>query len=87
MGLVFTVNSFLGQKFTDVSRAFCRLVDDLTGTELVRFDLTGSEPRTAVLMCKLVREGDAWSMTALGEFIDGRTVKKLVDPAKRALYR
>ncbi|MFI6582361.1 TerD family protein [Embleya sp. NPDC050493] len=84
-GLVFTVNSFLGQKFTEVSRAFCRLVDDTTDTELVRFDLSATEPRTGVLMCKLVREGSAWSMTALGRFADGRTVRKLVDPAREAL--
>ncbi|OPC83605.1 stress-induced protein [Embleya scabrispora] len=84
-GLVFTVNSFLGQKFTEVSRAFCRLVDDTTDTELVRFELSGSEPRTGVLMCKLVREGPIWTMTALGRFADGRTVRKLVDPAREAL--
>ncbi|MGC0423015.1 TerD family protein [Embleya sp. AB8] len=84
-GLVFTVNSFLGQKFTEVSRAFCRLVDDLTDTELVRFDLSATEPHTGVLMCKLVREGSAWTMTALGRFADGRTVRKLVDPARAAL--
>ncbi|GCE00343.1 TerD family protein [Embleya hyalina] len=84
-GLVFTVNSFLGQKFTEVSRAFCRLVDDTTDAELVRFELSGSEPRTGVLMCKLVREGPIWTMTALGRFADGRTVRKLVDPAREAL--
>ncbi|MFJ8745506.1 TerD family protein [Embleya sp. NPDC127516] len=84
-GLVFTVNSFLGQKFTEVSHAFCRLVDDTTNAELVRFELSATEPRTAVLMCKLVREGPAWSMTALGRFADGRTVNKLVNPAREAL--
>ena len=84
-GLVFTVNSFLGQKFTEVSRAFCRLVDDTTDAELVHFELSDSEARTAVLMCKLVREGPHWTMTALGRFADGRTVRKLVDPARDAL--
>ncbi|MET7303450.1 TerD family protein [Embleya sp. NPDC005575] len=84
-GLVFTVNSFLGQKFTEVSRAFCRLVDDTTDAELVRFDLSATEPRTGVLMCMLVREGPSWTMTALGRFADGRTVRKLVDPAREAL--
>ncbi|WP_436786745.1 TerD family protein [Yinghuangia sp. YIM S10712] len=86
-GLVFTVNSFLGQKFTKVSRAFCRLVDARTNAELVRFELSESEPRTAVLMCKLVRRGPAWTMTALGEFANGRTVRKLINPARDALLR
>ncbi|UGQ15686.1 TerD family protein [Yinghuangia sp. ASG 101] len=86
-GLVFTVNSFLGQKFTKIARAFCRLVDDTTDTELVRYELSESEPRTGVLMCKIVRQGPAWTMTALGEFANGRTVRKLVNPARDALFR
>ncbi len=83
--LVFTVNSFAGQKFTDVASAYCRLLDS-SGTELVRFDLAESPPSTGVLMCKLVRQGDgSWSMTALGQFHDGRTVKAMVKPAKAVL--
>ncbi len=85
MALVFTVNSFTGQRFTELKSAYCRLLDD-RGAELVRYDLTETEPRTGVLLCKLVREPDGtWSMTALGEFADGRNVKKMVDPARRAL--
>ncbi len=84
--LVFTINSFSGQKFTQVSRAFCRLVDARTNAELVRFDLTASEPQTGVLMCALTRTGAGpWEMRALGSFHGGRTVKKLVDPAAAAL--
>ena len=30
-GLVFTVNSFSGQKFTEVAKAYCRLIDAGTG--------------------------------------------------------
>ena len=84
-GLVFTVNSFRGQKFTELKTAYCRLLDE-RGAELVRFDLTETEPRTGALMAKLVREADGtWSMTALGEFHDGRNVKKMVDPARATL--
>ena len=85
-GLVFTVNSFSGHKFTKVAKAYCRLVDVGTEQELVRFDLTDSEPRTAVLMCKLVRQSSgAWEMTALGEFHRARTARGLVKPAAAAL--
>ncbi|MEE1930589.1 TerD family protein [Streptomyces sp. TRM 70351] len=84
-GLVFTVNSFTGQKFSDVSKAYCRLLDQ-RGQELVRFDLTDAEPRTAVLMCKFVRQfSGEWEMTALGQFLDARTVRGLVKPAGQAL--
>lgn len=85
-GLVFTVNSFSGQKFTEVAKAYCRLVDAGTGQELVRFDLTNAEPRTGVLMCKLVRQfSGEWDMTALGEYVDSRTVRGMVKPGSAAL--
>ncbi|AYN41957.1 TerD family protein [Streptomyces dangxiongensis] len=85
-GLVFTVNSFSGQKFTEVAKAYCRLVDAATDEELVRFDLTGAEPRTGVLMAKLVRQfSGEWDMTALGDFVKARTVRNMVDPGANAL--
>ncbi|MCK7621953.1 TerD family protein [Streptomyces sp. RS10V-4] len=85
-GLVFTVNSFSGQKFSDVAHAYCRLTDAQTGEELVRFDLTGAEPRTGVLMAKLIRQySGEWEMTAMGDFVDARTVRGLVKPAAAAL--
>ncbi|HEX4429373.1 MAG TPA: TerD family protein [Frankiaceae bacterium] len=86
--LVFVVNSFSGQKFTAVSNAFCRLVDDVSNQELVRFDLSDSKPQTGLVMCKIQRgAGDSagWVMTAIGEFHDGKTVRAMVDPAKRYL--
>ena len=79
--IVFTITSFGGQKFTDVARAFCRLVDASTGQELVRYDLSNAEPRSAVVMAMLRRtSAGSWEMRAIGEFHDARTVKKLVDP-------
>lgn len=84
--LVFTINSFNGQKFTDVERAFCRLIDGRSDTELVRFDLTNSEPHTAVLMCALTRTpAGPWEMRAIGTYHNARTVTKLVSPAVAAL--
>ncbi|MGV4924483.1 TerD family protein [Streptomyces sp. BHT-5-2] len=85
-GLVFVVNSFSGQKFSEVAKAYCRLTDAQTGEELVRFDLTGAEPRTGVMMAKLIRQySGEWEMTALGDFVDARTVRGMVKPAAAAL--
>jgi stress response protein SCP2 len=82
--VVFTITSFRGQKFTEIARAFCRLVDDDSKQELVRYELSESEPRTGVVMALLRRTGPAvWEMRAIGEFHDGKTVKKLVEPAAR----
>ncbi|MFD7461805.1 MULTISPECIES: TerD family protein [unclassified Streptomyces] len=85
-GLVFTVNSFSGQKFTEVAKAYCRLMDAATGEELVRFDLTNAEAQTGVLMAKLIRQySGEWEMTALGDFVKARTVRNMVKPAAQAL--
>ncbi|MEU1311999.1 TerD family protein [Streptomyces cinnamoneus] len=85
-GLVFTVSSFNGQKFTEVAKAYCRLLDAQTGEELVRFDLTGAEPKTGVLMCKFIRQfSGEWEMTALGDYVKAKTVRDLVKPAAQAL--
>ncbi|MFF1276255.1 TerD family protein [Streptomyces marokkonensis] len=85
-GLVFTVNSFSGQKFTEVAKAYCRLLDATTGEELVRFDLTGAEPQTGVMMAKLIRQfSGEWEMTAMGDFVKSRTVRGMVKPAAQAL--
>ena len=83
VAVVFTVNSFRGQKFTDVARAYCRLLDRDSGAELVRFDLTDSEARTGVIMSVLRRAGDAWEMTAIGDFHDGKTVRAMYGHAEK----
>ncbi|MER8185273.1 TerD family protein [Kitasatospora sp. NPDC094015] len=85
-GLVFVVNSFSGQKFTDIKSAYCRLVDAGSGQELVRFELAQSEAHTGVAMCKLVRQfSGEWVMTALGEYVDAKTARGMVKPAAAML--
>ncbi|MGX9886015.1 TerD family protein [Streptomyces sp. NPDC002276] len=85
-GLVFTVNSFSGQKFTEVAKAYCRLLDAATGEELVRFDLTNAEAQTGVMMAKLVKQfSGEWDMTAMGDFVKSRTVRGMVKPAAQSL--
>ncbi|MFD3500666.1 TerD family protein [Streptomyces sp. NPDC058676] len=85
-GLVFTVNSFSGQKFTEVAKAYCRLLDAASGEELVRFDLTGAEAQTGVLMAKLIKQfSGEWEMTAMGDFVKARTVRNMVKPGAQSL--
>jgi stress response protein SCP2 len=83
--LVFTINSFRKQTFTDVANAYCAVRDIDTGEQLVRFDLSDTQPSTAVLMAELRRseQPGTWRVRALGEFHDYRTVKKLVPAAAR----
>jgi tellurium resistance protein TerZ len=79
--LVFTVNSFTGQDFSQIDNAFCRLVDETDGQELARYDLSGGGPHTAQIMAKVARDGQGWSMTAIGVPASGRTVEQLVPAA------
>ena len=81
--LVFTINSFKGHTFTDLTSAYCLLADD-RGDVFVRFDLTDTQPSTAVLMAIVRRTGPGmWGVRAIGEYHDCRTVRKLVGPAAR----
>jgi stress response protein SCP2 len=85
LSLVFTINSFRKQTFTDIQNAYCAVADVDTGELLVRFDLTDTQPSTAVLMAELRRsqQPGQWHVRAIGEFHDYRTVKKLVPAAAR----
>jgi tellurium resistance protein TerZ len=76
--IVFTVNSFTGQDFSQIENAFCRLIDETNEAEVARYDLTGSGHHTAQIMSKVSRDGSGWSMTAIGEVASGRTFHDLL---------
>ncbi|MDI3420917.1 TerD family protein [Streptomyces luteolus] len=76
--IVFTVNSFTGQTFTEVQNAFCRLVDETNGQELARYTLTGGGNHTAQIMAKVHRVGGGWQLKAIGEPATGRTFQDLM---------
>jgi len=77
--IVFTVNSFTGQDFSQIENAFCRLVDETNGDELARYDLTGSGRHNAQIMAKVSRGGGGgWTMTAIGGIGNGRTFQDLL---------
>ncbi|GAA4866674.1 DUF475 domain-containing protein [Pseudonocardia benzenivorans] len=82
--VVFTVNSFTGQDFSQIENAFVRVVDEPSGAELARYDLSGSGSHNAQITAKLSRdEAGEWRMTSIGATATGRTVQELV-PATTA---
>lgn len=83
--IVFTVNSFTGQDFSQIENAFCRLVDETNEGEIARYDLTGSGRHTAQIMAKLARERGGWSMTAIGAAALGKTFRDLLPAVARYL--
>ncbi|QDQ29020.1 TerD family protein [Chitinimonas arctica] len=73
--LVFTVNSFTGQKFDRIKNAYCRVVND-RGVEVARYALgdDASGSHTGLILMKVSRGADGdWHCTAVGQPANGRT--------------
>ncbi|MFN8508958.1 MAG: TerD family protein [Deinococcaceae bacterium] len=81
--LVFVVNSFTGQNFSQIESAFCRLIDKNTGKEVAKYNLSSGGPHTAQVMAKVYRHNGEWKMHAIGELSSGRTFQDLL-PAMKA---
>ncbi len=76
--LVFTVNSFTGQNFSQIENATCRIVNAANNQEVARFNLSTLGAHNAQIMAKLYRHGDEWKMHAIGEIGNGRTFEELM---------
>jgi tellurium resistance protein TerZ len=76
--LVFTVNSFTGQNFSQVENATCRIVNGTNKTEIARYNLSSLGPHTAQIMIKLYRHQNDWKVHAIGEIGNGRTFNDLL---------
>lgn len=60
------------QNFGQVSNAFCRIVDEQAGEELVRFDLGEDfSIETAVVVGELYRHNGEWKFNAIGSGFQG----------------
>ncbi|UTY56310.1 TerD family protein [Massilia sp. erpn] len=76
--IVFTVNSFTGQSFSQVENAYCRLLNANNGKEVARFNLSVQGSHSAQIMAKLYRHNGEWKMHAIGENGTGRTFDDLM---------
>ena len=60
------------QSFGQVENAYIRVVDDLTGKELIRYDLGEDfSVETAVVVGELYRHGGEWKFNAIGSGFEG----------------
>lgn len=60
------------QNFGQVSNAYIRIVDDGTGTELIRYDLGEDfSIETAAVFGELYKHGDEWKFNAIGSGYQG----------------
>ena len=70
--VVFTVSIYeadkRGQNFGQVRNAFIRLVNDSTGVEVVRYDLSEDySTETALIFAEVYRNGGEWKFRAVGQ--------------------
>ncbi|QDX92680.1 TerD family protein [Brevibacillus laterosporus] len=60
------------QNFGQVSNAFVRVVDEMTGQEVLRYDLGEDfSVETAIVVCELYRHGGEWKFAAIGSGFSG----------------
>lgn len=84
--VVFTVSSFRGQPFTQIENAFCRVVDDSSGKELVKTNLSGQGSHTSIILAKLSRnQAGEFSFKSLLATTQGKTVDDLVSSSSQLL--
>lgn len=79
--LIVTVNSFRGQTFDEVDNAFCRMVDQKTNKEICKFELREKGRNTGFVMAAVSRDGNGWTVKALGAAANGQTAQDLTAPA------
>jgi len=81
--LVFVVNSFTGENFSQIDNAFCRVVNQANDREIARYNLSCQGTHTAMVIAKIYRHNGEWKMHALGENCSGKTFQDLM-PAMQA---
>ncbi|MFE1591335.1 TerD family protein [Nocardia sp. NPDC058705] len=65
--IVFLVTSYSGQRFSQIDNGFCRIVDNVTGIELVRLYLAEVGAYTGIVFGKLHRPDQNWAFTPIGQ--------------------
>lgn len=76
--LVFVVNSFTGENFSQIENAFCRIVNGNNNQEIARYELSCQGNHSAQVMAKVYRHDAEWKMHAIGENCSGRTFHDLL---------
>lgn len=71
--VIFSVNNYTGQDFGQIENAYCRLVNTQGEKEIARYNLTAQGNHSAMILASLKRNGNDWTMTAIGVPSRGRT--------------
>jgi tellurium resistance protein TerZ len=76
--LVFVVNSFTGQNFSEIENATCRILNGNNNQEIAKYNLSCTGAHSAQVMAKVYRNNGEWKMHAIGENASGRTFEQLM---------
>lgn len=76
--LVFVVNSFTGQNFSQIANAYCRIVNASNNQEVAKYTLSCQGSHNAQVMAKVYRHNNEWKMHAIGENANGKTFVDLM---------
>jgi tellurium resistance protein TerZ len=76
--IVFVVNSFTGQNFSQIENAFCRIVNMANNKEIAKYNLSCQGSHSAQVMTKVYRHDGQWKMHAIGENGNGKTFDQLL---------
>lgn len=82
--IVLLVSSYQGHSLEWINNAYCRILDE-QDAELARFTLTAGVPETGVALATLVRDGEHWTMRAIGEGIAVKVPTESVAALRRFL--
>ncbi len=81
--MVFVVSSYSSDTFDEIDNAYCRMVDASDNTEILRYALSGQGSHTAQIMVSVYRKNGGWSVRAIGEKSQGRTIQDLTAQMSR----
>lgn len=74
--LIFVITSYRGHTLDTIKNSYCRMLDQ-NGKEIVRYNITEQPSVTGMIVASVFREGNGWSMKAIGEPCTGKTVQDI----------
>jgi len=83
--IIFIVNSFTGQNFSEIENAFCRVVNAANNQEIARYNLSCTGNHTGMLMAKVYLHSGEWKMHAIGDNANGKTFDQMMPTMIAAL--
>lgn len=84
--LIVTINSYTGEKFSDVATAHTRIFETANGREIASYNLTDRGNYTGLIVARIERRADnSWDVTALGQPTNGRVFSNMMSDIRMCL--